>query len=106
MLEAQPAPGPQPGRQVAPGPRLSRRLQAGDHVTEILEVQADGLEGLDDVLVRDMKKKGIHPKDITLLARGRRLAAGRVRRREQGGVGRQGPQADGPAQEGAERRRR
>ena len=50
-----------------------------------------GLEGIDDVLVDDMKKKGIHPQDITLLPDGRRLAAGRVRRREQGRVRRQGP---------------
>src|SRR5262249_11453592 len=37
---------------------------AGDHVPDILECRPTGLEGLDDVLVRDMKKKGIHPKDI------------------------------------------
>ena len=35
---------------------------AGDHVAEILEFQPIGLEGLDDVLVDDMKKKGIHPR--------------------------------------------
>ena len=33
-------------------------------------------------LVHDMKKKGIHPSDLTLLPDGRRLAAGRVRRRD------------------------
>jgi FAD/FMN-containing dehydrogenase len=43
---------------------------AGDHIAEILESQPTGLEGLDDVLVKDMKKKGIHPKDITLLPEG------------------------------------
>ena len=43
---------------------------AGDHVTEILEFEPTGLEGLDDVLVDDMKKKGIHPQDITLLPEG------------------------------------
>ena len=43
---------------------------AGDHVPEILESQPTGLEGLDDVLVHDMKKKGIHPQDITLLPEG------------------------------------
>ncbi|MBV8310528.1 MAG: FAD-binding oxidoreductase, partial [Planctomycetaceae bacterium] len=43
---------------------------AGDHVPEILEFKPTGLEGLDDVLVRDMKKKGVHPQDITLLPRG------------------------------------
>ncbi len=44
--------------------------EAGDHVPEILEAGPMGLEGLDDILVRDMKKKGIHPKDITLLPEG------------------------------------
>ncbi len=43
---------------------------AGDHVTEILESEPIGLEGLDDVLVNDMKKKDIHPQDITLLPEG------------------------------------
>jgi FAD/FMN-containing dehydrogenase/Fe-S oxidoreductase len=43
---------------------------AGDHVTEVMQFGPIGLEGLDDVLVRDMKKKGIHPKDITLLPEG------------------------------------
>jgi FAD/FMN-containing dehydrogenase/Fe-S oxidoreductase len=43
---------------------------AGDHIAEVLEFRPTGLEGMDDVLVRDMKKKGIHPKDITLLPKG------------------------------------
>jgi FAD/FMN-containing dehydrogenase len=43
---------------------------AGDHVPEILEARPIGLEGLDDVLVRDMKRKNIHPQDITLLPEG------------------------------------
>ncbi len=43
---------------------------AGDHVPEILEAGPIGLEGLDDVLVDDMKKKHIHPQDITLLPEG------------------------------------
>jgi FAD/FMN-containing dehydrogenase/Fe-S oxidoreductase len=43
---------------------------AGDHIAEVLESRPTGLEGLDDVLVKDMKKKGIHPKDITLLPEG------------------------------------
>ena len=44
--------------------------QAGDHVPEILEAKPIGLEGLDDRLVRDMKKKHIHPQDVTLLPEG------------------------------------
>ncbi|WP_390677853.1 FAD-binding and (Fe-S)-binding domain-containing protein [Aquisphaera giovannonii] len=44
--------------------------QAGDHVAEILEAKPMGLEGIDDVLVSDMKKKHIHPQDITLLPEG------------------------------------
>ncbi len=43
---------------------------AGDHVPQILEFKPTGLEGLDDVLVRDMKKKGIHPQDVHLLPPG------------------------------------
>ncbi len=43
---------------------------AGDHVPEILEAAPIGLEGLDDRLVDDMKKKNIHPHDITLLPEG------------------------------------
>ncbi len=43
---------------------------AGDHVPEILEAKPSGLEGLDDILVKDMKKKGIHPKDVKLLPDG------------------------------------
>ncbi len=43
---------------------------AGDHVTDVMHFKPTGLEGMDDVLVRDMKKKGIHPKDITLLPEG------------------------------------
>ena len=43
---------------------------AGDHVPQILEFQPTGLEGLDDILVRDMKKKGIHPQDVKLLPEG------------------------------------
>ncbi len=37
---------------------------------EILEAGPVGLEGLDDILVQDMKKKHIHPQDITLLPEG------------------------------------
>ncbi len=43
---------------------------AGDHIVDILKFEPTGLEGMDDVLVRDMKKKGIHPQDITLLPKG------------------------------------
>src|SRR5205823_7001834 len=39
---------------------------AAAHVPEILEAHPIGLEGLDDVLVQDMKTKGIHPGDIKL----------------------------------------
>jgi FAD/FMN-containing dehydrogenase/Fe-S oxidoreductase len=43
---------------------------AGDHVTEILKFKPIGLEGLDEVLIDNMKKKGLHPKDIQLLPEG------------------------------------
>src|SRR5215831_8262182 len=43
---------------------------AGDHIMEVLAHRPIGLEGLDDVLVHDMKKKGLHPQDIQLLPAG------------------------------------
>jgi FAD/FMN-containing dehydrogenase/Fe-S oxidoreductase len=43
---------------------------AGDHVPEILESGPIGLEGLDEILIEGMKKKHIHPQDITLLPEG------------------------------------
>ncbi len=63
---------------LVPSPRAKTLLvlgykdvyEAGDHVPEILEAKPIGLEGLDDILVRDMKKKNIHPRDITLLPEG------------------------------------
>ena len=63
---------------LVPSPRAKTLLvlgykdvyEAGDHVSEILEARPMGLEGMDDILVRDMKKKNIHPKDITLLPEG------------------------------------
>ncbi len=45
--------------------------EAGDHIAEVLESKPVGLEGLDDVLVADMKKKHVHPGDITLLPEGK-----------------------------------
>jgi FAD/FMN-containing dehydrogenase/Fe-S oxidoreductase len=45
-------------------------FSAADHIGEVLEARPSGLEGIDDVLVKDMKKKNIHPKDITLLPPG------------------------------------
>src|SRR5205814_6657649 len=44
---------------------------AGDHVPQIMSFQPIALEGLDDVLVEDMKKKRLHPRDAELLPRGR-----------------------------------
>src|SRR6202008_2900973 len=43
---------------------------AGDHIMEILSHKPIGLEGLDDVLVEDMKEKGLHPSDVKLLPDG------------------------------------
>ncbi len=43
---------------------------AGDHVKDVLESKPIGLEGMDDVLVRDMKKKGVYPDSIKLLPEG------------------------------------
>ena len=45
--------------------------EAGDHVAELRASGCMGLEGLDDRLVEDMKKKGIHPQDTELLPEGK-----------------------------------
>ncbi len=44
--------------------------QAGDHIPDILPHRPTALEGLDDCLIGDMKKKNLHPRDITLLPPG------------------------------------
>ena len=43
---------------------------AGDHVPEILARKPIGLEGLDDEFIEDMKKKGMHPKNLELMPAG------------------------------------
>lgn len=43
---------------------------AGDHIMEILAHHPLGLEGMDDVLVNHMQKKGLHPQDLALLPDG------------------------------------
>jgi len=45
-------------------------FHAADHVPEILEHGPTGLEGLDDVLIRDMKLLGEHVEDLSLLPDG------------------------------------
>ena len=45
--------------------------EAGDRVPEILEHGPIGLEGIDDELIRDMKLRGMHPKDIPMLPEGK-----------------------------------
>ena len=44
---------------------------AGDHVTEILEYGPIGLEGIDHVLVENMRKKGLHMGDLKFLPDGK-----------------------------------
>ena len=44
---------------------------AGDHVPDILDFRPIGLEGMDDRLIDDMKKAGIHPGNVTLLPEGK-----------------------------------
>ncbi len=44
---------------------------AADHIPEILEHAPIGLEGIDDLLVEDMKKKDLHPQNVKLLPAGR-----------------------------------
>jgi FAD/FMN-containing dehydrogenase/Fe-S oxidoreductase len=43
---------------------------AADHVMEVLAHKPQGLEGIDDVLIKDMKKRHIHPEDLKLLPDG------------------------------------
>jgi FAD/FMN-containing dehydrogenase/Fe-S oxidoreductase len=45
--------------------------EAADHVLTVLEHEPTGLEGVDHVLVEDMKAVGLHPKDIELMPEGR-----------------------------------
>jgi FAD/FMN-containing dehydrogenase/Fe-S oxidoreductase len=44
---------------------------AGDHVMDVLAQKPIALEGIDDLLVDDMKKQGIHPEDVALMPDGR-----------------------------------
>jgi len=44
--------------------------EAGDHVPEVLEYGPLGLEGIDDVLPRNMRKLHMHPQDLKLLPEG------------------------------------
>ncbi|MGE0130582.1 MAG: FAD-binding and (Fe-S)-binding domain-containing protein [Blastocatellales bacterium] len=44
---------------------------AADHVPEVLGHNPIGLEGLDDEFIEDMKKKGLHPKNLELMPAGR-----------------------------------
>jgi FAD/FMN-containing dehydrogenase/Fe-S oxidoreductase len=45
-------------------------FEAGDHIMEIMEHRPVGLEGMDDVLVKQMQRKGLHPHDADLLPPG------------------------------------
>ncbi len=45
--------------------------QAGDHVPEILESKPMGFEGIDHLLIENMKKKGLHVKSIPTLPDGK-----------------------------------
>jgi FAD/FMN-containing dehydrogenase/Fe-S oxidoreductase len=46
-------------------------FRAADHVPEILEHGPTGLEGLDDVLIRDLRVLGTHAEDLGMLPEGR-----------------------------------
>ena len=43
---------------------------AADHIMEVLASQPIGVEGMDDVLIDDMRKKRMHPEDVRLLPDG------------------------------------
>jgi FAD/FMN-containing dehydrogenase/Fe-S oxidoreductase len=44
--------------------------EAGDHVPDVLEAKPLGLEGVDDVLLRDMTSVGIHDEYLSMLPEG------------------------------------
>jgi FAD/FMN-containing dehydrogenase/Fe-S oxidoreductase len=44
--------------------------EAADHVMKVLEHKPTGLEGVDHVLIEDMKAVGMHPQDIELMPEG------------------------------------
>jgi FAD/FMN-containing dehydrogenase/Fe-S oxidoreductase len=44
--------------------------EAADHVPQVLEHKPTGLEGLDHVLVEDMKAVGMHPENVDLMPEG------------------------------------
>src|SRR5439155_2162152 len=44
---------------------------AGDHISEVMQFQPIGLEGMDDRLIDDMKKARIHPENVSLLPAGK-----------------------------------
>ena len=44
---------------------------AADHIPEVMEAEPIGCEGIDELLVQQMKWKGIHPDDVKLLPEGR-----------------------------------
>ncbi|HEX2934783.1 MAG TPA: FAD-binding and (Fe-S)-binding domain-containing protein [Bacteroidales bacterium] len=43
---------------------------AGAHIPEILKFKPIGLEGLDDLLINFMHKKGMHPSELSMLPKG------------------------------------
>lgn len=45
--------------------------EAADHIPELREHRPIGLEGMDDGLVGDMRRKGLHPRGLGLLPEGR-----------------------------------
>ena len=45
--------------------------EAADHVMTVLEHKPTGLEGIDHVLIEDMKAVGLHPQDVDLMPEGR-----------------------------------
>src|ERR671937_602745 len=46
-------------------------FEAADHVMTVLEHRPTGLEGVDHVLIEDMKAVGMHPEDVDLMPEGR-----------------------------------
>ena len=62
---------PNPAKRTPAGPWISRYLFSRGSYSEIMKFGPIGLEGIDEMLIKLMKKIDMHPQDITLLPKGR-----------------------------------
>ena len=65
-------------------------FEAADDVPDVMATGPMACEAIDQVLVDDMQRQGLHSREIPMLPEGARVADRRVRRRDQGGGRREG----------------